>query len=103
MENQLFLKIDRFSLRYEYFIYFDVQAYLADRMFIKHKVKVWFDREYTKDGSQYIAIFCHVKKRCVPAFLAAINDLKNSMKICGNPDYELEIRNYLDELRLNQD
>ena len=62
------------------------------------EVRVWFDREYAKDGSPYLAIFCHVKKKDVPKFLAALEDLKNSMMLCGHPHYVEEISSFMDEM-----
>lgn len=63
-----------------------------------NKVRVWFDREYAKDSSPYLAIFCRVRKKDVPKFLAALEDLKNSMMLCGHPHYVEEISSYMDEM-----
>lgn len=71
------------------------EAYLQIR---NYKVRVWFDREYAKDGSPYLAIFCRVRKKDVPKFLAALEDLKNSMMLCGHPHYIEEISSFMDEM-----
>ena len=82
MRKELYLKLEKFSLRYAYFLFFDTREYLADSLFIRHQVRVWFEREYGKDGSPLLAICCHVKKKDVPAFLAALEDLKDKTILC---------------------
>ena len=91
MRDKLYWPIEKFSLRYDCFLFFDVGRYLADQLFIKREIQVWFGPEYKRDGSPYLAIFCHVKKKDVPAFLDALEELKKSMIICGYTDYESEI------------
>lgn len=98
MREKLYWTIKKFSLRYDYFLFFDTTPYLADQLFIRHKVRVWFDREYTKDGSQYLAIFCHVRKKDVPEFRAALEDLKKSMILCGHPKYQEEVSLFMDDM-----
>lgn len=85
MREKLYWTIEKFSFRYDYFMFFDTTPYLADQLFIRHQVRVWFDSEYAKEGSPYLAIFCHVRKKDVPKFLAALEDLKKSMMLCGHP------------------
>ena len=46
MKKEMYLKIRKPSLRYDYFLFFDTPEYLADQLFIKQKVRVWFDKEY---------------------------------------------------------
>ncbi len=101
MEKELYIKINKPSLKYAYYLYFDVQPYFADRLFIEHKIRVWFDRECSKKDSPYTAVFCHIKKRDVPVFLAALKDLKNRMILCGYPNYESEIGELITELGSN--
>ncbi len=98
MTEKLYWTIEKFSLRFDYFLFFDTTPYLADQLFIKHQVRVWFDREYERAGSPYIAIICHVRKRDVPKFLAALEDLKKSMMLCGHPEYQTEISRFMDEV-----
>ena len=100
MRDKLYWTIEKHSLRYSYFMFFDTRKYLADQLFIRHKVRVWFGDEYARDGSPYIAIFCHVRKRDVPEFLAALEDLKKSMLLCGHVDYEREISSFIDHVEL---
>ena len=79
MREKLYWTIERFSLRYAYFLFFDTTLHLADQLFTRHKVRVWFESEYTKEGSPYRAILCRVRKRDVPEFLAALEELKKTM------------------------
>lgn len=88
MNNKNYLPIQKFSLCFAYFLFFDVEPYLADQLFIKRKVRVWFGDEFRSKDSPYVAIFCHVRKRDVPAFLDALEELKKNMLICGYRDYE---------------
>ena len=97
MREKLYWTIDKFSLRYAYFTFFDTTPYLADQLFIKHQVRVWFDMEFERAGLPYVAIFCHVRKRDIPKFLEALEDLKKSMMLCGHPEYQTEIGGFMDE------
>ena len=45
MQKEIYLKIKKLSLRYDYFLFFDTSEYLADQLFIRQKVRVWFDEE----------------------------------------------------------
>ena len=89
MEKQ-YLKVRRFSPRSlfcDYYMFFDVRQYLADQLFIQHGVRVWFDREYAREGSPYLAVFCHVRKKDHAEFLTALEELKKKMLLCGYTDY----------------
>ena len=98
MRDKLYWTIEKFSLRYNYFMFFDVYPYLADQVFIRHRVRVWFENEYRKEGSPYLAIFCHVRKKDAAEFLAALEDLKKSMSLCGYPNYEEDIAALMDSM-----
>ena len=97
LKEKLYLQLRKRSLRYAYFMFFDVESYLADQLFIRYNIRVWFDAEYAKEGSPYRAILCHVRKKDVPEFLAALEELKKSMLICGYEDYEAYVSAYMDE------
>lgn len=77
----------RFSLLYEHFAFIDTADYLADSLFIKHEVTVAFGPEYIKEGIHYNIIFCRCRKRDVPRFLKALEELPKKMMICGYADY----------------
>ena len=98
MKKEMYLKIRKPSLRYDYFLFFDTPEYLADQLFIKQKVRVWFNQEYAKEGSPFLAIFCRVKKKDSAKFLAALDALKNKMILCGYPEYEAEVQKMMRHL-----
>ena len=79
--------IEKFSFRYQYFALIDTPDYLADQLFIKHKVRVWFGEEFCRDDMPYRVIICRCRKRDVRAFMAAASELTNKMLLCGYPDY----------------
>ena len=54
MQKEIYLKIRKVSLRYDYFLFFDTPEYLADQLFIRQKVRVWFDEECC-DQAIYLA------------------------------------------------
>ena len=62
LKKDMYLKIRKPSLRYDYFLFFDTPEHLADQLFIKQMVRVWFDQEYAKEGSPFLTILCHVKE-----------------------------------------
>ena len=98
MQKEIYLEIKRVSLRYDYFLFFDASEYLADQLFIRQKVRVWFDEEYAKKGSRFLAILCHVKKKDSHRFIDAIAALRNKMLLCGYPEYEAEVQKMLRHL-----
>lgn len=92
-------RLERFSLRFSYFAIIDNGEYLADALFIRHKVRVWFGAEYQTPDSLYRVILCRCRKRDVDAFLAAARDLPNKMLLCGHTDYIeycAQLRNKID-------
>ena len=54
LQEGIYLKIRKVSLRYDYFLFFDTPEYLADQLFIRQKVRVWFDEECC-DQAIYLA------------------------------------------------
>lgn len=61
MNNYLKLKtMSPFTYSY---IFLDCDEYLADQLFIKHKVPVKFGKEYRKNNSRYCVISCKIRKR----------------------------------------
>lgn len=98
MREELYLPIQRISLRFRYFLFFDVKPYLADQVFIRRRIRVWFGNEYESEDSPYVAIFCRVRKKDVSEFLAALEDLKRCMLICGYTDYGSKVSSLLDNM-----
>lgn len=79
--------LERFSLFYDHFAIIDTEEYLADALFVRHKVRVWFSSEFGKDDSPYRVIMCKCRKKDTPKFLNAIKELPNKMLLCGYQDY----------------
>lgn len=82
-----FQELKRFSLFNTHFVFLDSEDYLADGLFIKHQVRVYFGDEFMKPGSPYCVIFCHVRRRDVERFHTAVSELPNKMLLYGNVDY----------------
>lgn len=88
MEYKNYLQLRKFSLRYVYYCIIDADEYLADELFIRHKVKVKFEHEYAKHGTKYLCIFCKIKKKDKLKFLQALEELKSKMLLLGYLDYQ---------------
>lgn len=69
------------------FVYVDTPAYLADRIFINHEIRVKFDKDFGKDSCPYIYVFCRVWKRDRTVFLKAMADLERKALLAGRADY----------------
>ena len=80
-------RLDRFSLFNVHFAFLDTEDYLADGLFIKHQVRVYFGDEFVNPDTPYHIIFCHVRKWDEERFRAAMSELSNKMLLCGNVDY----------------
>ena len=87
MEYKNYVTLKKFSFKFDYYCFFDVAQYLADEIFIKHKVRVWFRQEFQKHESNYLVIFCKVKKKDKKEFLASLEELKSKMLLLGYTDY----------------
>lgn len=87
MSNYIYLKSSNFS-KYRRYIYVDCKNYLADDLFIKNKITVNFEGDFTKDDSDYIFVYCKVKKKDHDKFIETLGELKNKMLIMGYSDYE---------------
>ena len=72
MEYKNFIQLEKFSLRYKYFCFIDTKAYLADALFIKNRVRVWFQKEAHKPNTDFIVVFCKVKKCDIKKFLEKV-------------------------------
>ena len=69
------------------YAYVDHCSYLADTLFVQNKVRLKFNREYTKTESPYHIIFCKVRKKDAERFEEALERLNNKMLLCGYRDY----------------
>ena len=79
--------LHKFSLFNTYFAFLDTEDYLADGLFINHRVRVYFGDEFVKADIPYRIIFCHVRKWDKERFCNAMRELPNKMLLCGNADY----------------
>ena len=87
MNNYICLTSSKLS-RYKQYMYVDCKNYLADDLFIKNKITVKFEGDFTKDDSDYIFVYCKVKKKDHDKFIETLGELKNKMLIMGYSDYE---------------
>lgn len=85
--NRNFWRLNKPSLRYAYYAFLDTEDYLADQLFISHKVEVKFLQEYGKVDSPYMVIMCRCRKQDVESFEAALAELPNKMLLLGFKDY----------------
>ena len=83
-----YIRFKQFSLLWDHYAFIDVPAYLADQLFIRHRVTVHFGEELHHPEAGYMIIFCKVRKKDSERFLDALSELPNKMLICGHLDYE---------------
>ena len=69
------------------FVYVDAPDYVADKLFIKHKVAVKFKDQMRRPGDPYVIVFCSVRKKDIGKFTAAIDELPEEMRQYGYEDY----------------
>lgn len=98
MEYDNYIPIEKISIRYKYFCFIDTKEYLADALFIKHKVRVWFQKEAHKPDTDYVFIFCKVKKSDTNRFLESLEELKKKMILSGYSDYEFFCKEFHEKL-----
>lgn len=87
MDGKNYMEIDKFSFKYCYFCFVDTNEYLADKIFIRHKINVKFGDEYGREGSDYVIVFCKVKKKDQEEFREAMKELEKKMLLLGHTDY----------------
>lgn len=85
MKHCLILR--KMSLFNQYFAFLDSEDYLADSLFILHKVRVTFCAEYQHKDKPYRVILCRCRKKDIEGFLSAMVELPRKMLICGHQDY----------------
>jgi len=74
----------------------DTPEYLADSLFIQEQVRVDFGKEYRKEDSAYVMIFCKIRKKDENKFLKALGRLENKMLLMGYRDYRNFCRDFFD-------
>lgn len=90
-----YFTLEKFSMLYAHYAFIDVPEYYADQLFIEHKVKVRFGREYRHHDYPYVIIFCKVRKSDRDRFLAALGGINRKMLLCGYPGYEEFCRTFI--------
>lgn len=85
MEN--YLKLRTYSPFSYSYIFLDCVEYLADQLFIKHKVPVKFSGEFIRENSKYRVICCKILKKYEDSFLKALSEMYNKMLLRGFGDY----------------
>lgn len=71
------------------FLYFDIREnYLADSIFIQHKMRVKFGPEFAKSGEKYVLVHCKIKKCDKEKFLQSMEELQNKALLLGYNDYK---------------
>lgn len=75
MKNYIPLRSLKLS-KYKQYMYVDCKNYLADYLFIKNKITVNFEGDFTNDDSDYIFVYCKVKKKDHDKFIETLGELK---------------------------
>ncbi len=78
-----YVKIEKKSLLFNYYAYIDTEEYLADKVFIQEKLRVFFGKTGRKQDSQYVIILCKVWKKDAEKFVRAMEKLCNKMILLG--------------------
>lgn len=86
-QNFHYWTLERFSLRFSFYAIIDTEEYMADQLFVREQVRVWFGHEFASPDSPYRVIFCKCRKKDAEAFERALEALPNKMLLCGHRDY----------------
>lgn len=86
---------ERNNVRVEHFLpwvreyaFVDVHGYLADKLLIAREVPVRFRRrEFGRNGSPYVVVFCRFNRRYELTFLKCMADLERKVLMSGLRDY----------------
>ena len=80
-------RLSKPSLFYHYYAYIDSKTNVCEKLLNKHKLSIRVCGQYRSKESQYIMIICRVKKKDDQTFLDVLEELPNTMLICGYHDY----------------
>lgn len=78
-----YIPIKRFSFKYKYFMYVDVNCYLADTWFRQQDLHIKFLKEFARQDSDAAFILCKVPKDEEDKFKTAIAKLPTSFSLMG--------------------
>ena len=76
-----------FSLFNNTYMYIDTKDHLADQIFIRHRLRVFFKGDYGKEGKEYQIILCKASKKRREDFLGCMRELSRNMLLLGHTDY----------------
>lgn len=96
-----YLNLDRFPILYNHYVFVDTSDYLADQLFIRHKVRVHFGEEMEHPEFPYIFIFCKVRKKNRQRFLDALQEMSDKMMLLRHLDYDAFCEEWIGRLRKN--
>lgn len=84
-----YVKVGMDGWLYTYYMYADLSEYMADDIFINHRLTVHFQKEFTKeiDGEKYVVIFCKFRKNKKDVFLKCMDELNKKILITGHNSY----------------
>ena len=88
MKTKNYIKLKYHSFFKVKYAYMDTQPYLADQIFINHKIKVKFGTEFENKDAKYVLILCKVKKKDEKEFKKALDELKTKVLLFEHKDYE---------------
>lgn len=90
MDSKNYAQISKNGLFYTWYMFADIPKYMADDIFINHKLRVHFSREFKKEinGQEYVIIFCKIRKNKKQIFEECMSELKRKMLIFGYDGYQ---------------
>ncbi len=86
MKNYVKLK-RRNIFRYQY-LYLDHEDYFADKIFIEHKLRIHFGKEYVRDKGVFRVICVSFPKKREKDFLECMKELEKRIMIMGPDSYK---------------
>ena len=96
MDNCIELETKLPKLR-KWFVFFDDLDHSAASLFNRYQVPIKVKCAWKKEGEKYRTICCKVRRRDVPRFKKAMEDLKVKMLLIGNTDYEAFCESFMKE------
>ena len=75
MGQMNYISLTRIPFLFRSYVYFDAVDNLADSLFCRHKVQVYFGKEYRRNDTEYKIIFCRIRKKDEDKFNALLDSL----------------------------
>ena len=72
----------------KHFMFFDDGNHSARSLFCRHQIRIRVRGVWKSNEEKYRLIVCDVRRKDVPMFTLAMEELKNKMWLIGNSDYE---------------